>query len=158
LCCLCIGRLFDWFNAGAYTWINMTGDSYCTSGIESVGIRTRNLASTSVLTILSLIFSILIRFGITALTILIVYLIIQNTSTYSTQIQDSSLLLVIVGLLAFAVSCFFISVYSESMEALYTTYLMDIDAGMDGGKCPDELRDFIAEAQKDAHMIPVKPI
>lgn len=33
LCWLCIGKLFDWFNAGAYTYINVTGDSYCTSSI-----------------------------------------------------------------------------------------------------------------------------
>ena len=66
--------------------------------------------------------------------------------------------MVIVGLLTFAVSCFFIGVYTESMEALYTTYLMDVDAGMDGGSCPDELRDFINEAQQEAQMIPSKPI
>lgn len=65
--------------------------------------------------------------------------------------------MVLVGLLAFAVSCFFISVYSESIEALYVTYLMDVDAGMDGGNCPEELRDFINEAQKDEHMIPSQP-
>ena len=76
------------------------------------------------------------RVGITALTMFIIYMIIQNTSTYSTSIQNSSLVLVVVGVLAFAVSCFFMSVYSESMEALYTTYLMDIDAGMDNGSCP----------------------
>jgi hypothetical protein len=54
----------------------------------------------------------LIRLGITALTVLFIYLILQNTTSYKETIQDSSLLLVVVGLLAFAVSCFFISVYS----------------------------------------------
>lgn len=48
------------------------------------------------------------------------------------------------------------AVYSESMEAIFITYLMDVDAGMDKGKCPPELRDFIEEAQKDAHMIPAQ--
>lgn len=67
---------------------------------------------------------------------LIAYLILQNTETYKTRVEDSSLLLVVIGLLAFAVSCFFLSVYTESMEALYVTYLMDVDAGYDGGKCP----------------------
>ena len=55
LCCLCIGKLFDWFNAGAYTWINMTGDSYCASGINSVTLRAKHLASTSVLAILQVV-------------------------------------------------------------------------------------------------------
>lgn len=112
LCCICIGSLFNWFNAGAYTWINMTGDSYCTAGMNSVALRAKHLASTTVLAILQVIFSILVRVGITALTMLIIYLIIQNTSTWSSVIQNSSLLLAVVGLLAFAVSCFFMSVYS----------------------------------------------
>jgi hypothetical protein len=53
--------------------------------------------------------------GITALTMLLVYTIVQNTASYKQTIQDSSLLLVVVGLLAFAVSCFIMSIYSESM-------------------------------------------
>jgi len=40
--------------------------------------------------------------------------------------QDSTFLLVLVGLAAFAISCFFISIYSEAMEAIYTTYLLDV--------------------------------
>ncbi len=31
VCCLCM-RLFEWFNAGAFTLVNYTGKSYCTSG------------------------------------------------------------------------------------------------------------------------------
>ena len=65
-------------------------------------------------------------------------------------------MLVVVGLLAFAVSCFIMSVYSESMEALYTTYLMDIDAGGDNSKCPDELKDFLRKAQEEEHIVPAK--
>ena len=44
------------------------------------------------------------------------------------------------------------------MEALYVTYLMDVDAGMDGGSCPEELRDFINEAQKEEHMVPAQEV
>jgi hypothetical protein len=80
---------------------------------------------------------VLIRGAITALTVFIIYMMVQNVGTYSTTIQDSSLLLVVVGLLSFAVSCFFMGVYSDAMDSLYMTYLMDVDAGMDGGKCPE---------------------
>lgn len=77
---------------------------------------------------------------------------VQNIGYYKTNIQDSSLLLVVVGLLSFAVSCFFMGVLSDSMEGIFMTYLMDIDAGADDGKCPPELRDFIDEAQREQHM------
>jgi hypothetical protein len=53
--------------------------------------------------------------GITALTVLVVYIIATNTSQYKESIEDPTLILVIVGLLAFAISCFFISVYSDAM-------------------------------------------
>jgi len=82
--------------------------------------------------------------GITLLTVLIIYLLIQNVESYKTTVEDPTLILVIVGLVAFAISCFFISVYSDAMESIYTTYLYDVDAG---GKlndnCPEELKDFL---------------
>ena len=102
------------------------------------------------------IYAVLIRGAITAVTVLIIYFMIQNISAYKTSIQDSSLLLVVVGLLAFAVSCFFMGVYSDSMEAIYMTYLMDVDAGRDDGNCPDALKEFIDQAQQEQHMIPAK--
>ena len=43
----------------------------------------------------------------------------------------------IVGLLAFAVSCFFCYVYSDAMEYIYVTYLLDVEAGGSDDKCPD---------------------
>ena len=70
------------------------------------------------------------------MTVFISYLIIGGNNYYNTSIQDASLLLVIIGLLAFTVSCFFMGIYSESMEALYMTYLLDVGAGYDGGNCP----------------------
>lgn len=105
-------KIFEWFTIGAYTWINMAGDNYCTSGVNSASLRLKNLVSSTAMALLGTIFSLLIRLGITALTVLFIYLILQNTTSYKETIQDSSLLLVVVGLLAFAVSCFFISVYS----------------------------------------------
>lgn len=64
------------------------------------------------------------------------------------------MILIIVGLLAFAISCFFISVYSDAMESIYVTYLVDVEAGGDSkDKCPEELADFLVEAQKEQHIV-----
>lgn len=70
------------------------------------------------------------------------------------NVGDPTLILIIVGLVAFAISCFFISVYSDAMDAIYTTYLLDLEAG--GGandRCPDELQDFIHDAQDEEHIV-----
>lgn len=66
--------------------------------------------------------------------------------TYKDAIQDITLILVITGLIGFAISSFFVSVYTDSMESIYTTYLLDAEAGGKVDLCPDELRDFLAEA------------
>lgn len=96
----------------------------------------------------------IVRLGITALTILAVYIIATKVERYKTSIEDPTLILVIVGLLAFAISCFFISVYSDAMESIYVTYLVDVEAGGDSkGNCPDELADFLADAQKEQHIV-----
>jgi hypothetical protein len=43
--------------------------------------------------------------------------------------QDSSLLLVVVAFVSFTISCFFISVYSDAIDAIYMTYLVDKERG-----------------------------
>lgn len=90
--------------------------------------------------------------GITALTILVIYLIGTNVEQYSVAMEDPTLLLIIVGLLAFAISCFFISVYSDATESIYTTFCLDAEAGGQKGKCPDALADLLAEAERENHI------
>ena len=62
ICCLCVGKLFDWLNTGAYTWINMAGDSYCTSALEALALRIKNAAASGVLYVLSIVINLLFRF------------------------------------------------------------------------------------------------
>ncbi len=47
-CCLCL-KLFDWLNCGAYTVVNIVGDSYCDSAMLSASLRINNLASSAIL-------------------------------------------------------------------------------------------------------------
>jgi len=67
--------------------------------------------------------------GITALTILAIYVIGNNVDQYKVAMDDPTLLLIVIGLLAFAVSCFFISVYSDATESIYVTFCLDAEAG-----------------------------
>lgn len=74
--------------------------------------------------------------GITFLTMLIVYIIIKSTSTYGDDVQDATLILLVVGAISFTISCFFISVYADGMDAIYMTYLIDKQRGDAGQNCP----------------------
>lgn len=67
----------------------------------------------------------------------------KNVEPYKTEVHDTTLLMIIVGLLGFTISSFFVSLYSQAMEAISVCYLIDKDAGGSDDKCPDELRDFL---------------
>lgn len=95
----------------------------------------------------------IVRVGVTACTVLAIYLIGNYVEKYKATLEDPTLLLVIVGLLALSVSSFFVAVYSDAMDSIYTTFLLDAEAGGEKGKCPDALADFLAEAEKEAHIV-----
>ena len=86
------------------------------------------------------------RLGITFLTMLLVYILIKTVSLYTNSVQDATLIMVVVGFMAFTISCFFISVYSDAIEAIYMTFLVDSERGDSGVGCPAELRTFLDEA------------
>lgn len=51
ICCLCTSYLFKWFNSGAYTVINLVGDSYCTAAGRAFTVRINSIATSSVVAI-----------------------------------------------------------------------------------------------------------
>ena len=79
---------------------------------------------------------------------LIVYILIKAIPTYQKSVQDATLIMVVVGFAAFTISCFFISVYSDSIDAIYITYLIDRERGDACEDAPQELKDFLDEADR----------
>ena len=59
-CYLCINWLFNILNNGAYTFIHLSGDAYCTSALEVLAIRIKDLVITGVVTILSVVITFVI--------------------------------------------------------------------------------------------------
>ena len=56
--------------------------------------------------------------------------------------------MIVIGLIAFTISSFFVSLYSEAMEAVYVCYLADKEAGGGEDKAPEELKEFLEEAKR----------
>ena len=54
-CCLCVNWIFSWVNNGAYTFIHLSGDPYCTSAIEVFAVRIKDMVLTGVVSILSVV-------------------------------------------------------------------------------------------------------
>ena len=94
------------------------------------------------------LFSVLIRVGITALTVLVCYIIFKNAQPYKSEVPDTTIANVLIGVIGFSIASFFVSLYSEAMEAIYVCYLVDKDAGGADDKAPAELKDFLLEAKK----------
>ena len=91
----------------------------------------------------------LIRIGITALTVLGIYLIIENVQRFRESITDPTFILILTGVVALIVACLFMGIYSEAVEAIYTTYLLDVEAGGKVENCPEQLQSFLKEAQEE---------
>ena len=83
------------------------------------------------------------------MTILIIYIIIKSTRTYREDVSDSTLILIVVGVVSFTIASFFVSVYSDAIEAIYMTYLIDKERGDSNENCPPELKDFLDETDKN---------
>lgn len=47
---------------------------------------------------------------------------------------DTTFANILIGILSFAISSFFVSLYSEAMEAIFVCYLVDRDAGGPAGQ------------------------
>lgn len=80
---------------------------------------------------------------------LLVYIIIKAVPVYQKSVRDATLIMVVVGFTAFTISCFFISVYSDAIEAIYLTYLIDRERGDASEDAPQELKDFLDEAERE---------
>jgi hypothetical protein len=90
--------------------------------------------------------------GITALTVLICYIILKNVDPYKTQVADTTFANIIIAVIGFAISSFFVSLYTQGMESIYVCYLSD-RAGGRSNLAPEELRDFIDQVKGGGSMI-----
>jgi hypothetical protein len=52
-CFICVSAIFDWLNAGAYTFIHLSGESYCTSVYDAVKLRLSEPVCTAVVAFMS---------------------------------------------------------------------------------------------------------
>jgi hypothetical protein len=87
------------------------------------------------------------------LTVLICYILLKNLEPYKSQVQDTTLANIFIAVIAFAISSFFVSLYSQGMETIYVCYLADREAGGSEDKAPPELKDFMKAAKEDGTLI-----
>jgi hypothetical protein len=52
-CYICVNSIFNWLNSGAYTFIHLAGEGYCTSVYDAVKLRMKEMVCSSVVAFLS---------------------------------------------------------------------------------------------------------
>ena len=124
VCCCCVNYVFNCINSGAYTIIHLTGKPYCHSALESIGIKMTEIFTTPIINYLNMVFSILIRLGIAALTVLIAYIIMKSCEPFKSSIQDTTLCNIVIGIISFTISSFFASLYADAMESIFICHLV----------------------------------
>lgn len=78
----------------------------------------------------------MVRLGITGMGVGVCSIIMKNVEPFKDTITDSTAALIVIGMIAFAVSSFFVSLYSEAIEAVYVCFLADSNAGGWDDKAP----------------------
>lgn len=80
------------------------------------------------------------------MTVLICNSIPKNTEPYNSKVSDTVFPNIFFALIGFAISSFFVSLYSEGMETIYICFLANHEAKGEG-KLPEELKGFLLQAK-----------
>lgn len=133
--CFCLNTVFEWLNSNAYTWIHLTANSYCSSAASSMGLQIANSATSGFMVILTTIFSVVFRLGITLVVSLLAYITLKFGSHYKTIVSEPIVPTLFIALTSFAIASFFVSLYKDASESIYMCFIAEADAG--GSKnCP----------------------
>lgn len=97
-------------------------------------MKLANAVQSAVVAVVQALFSFLIQMAITFATVGIVYFIVNYVPKFRSEVKDGTLIFIIVGFISFTISCFFVSVYSDAIDAIYTSYLYDTKTS--GSNCP----------------------
>ncbi len=123
LCCCCTKYCFNCLNSGTYAYINLFGRQYCHSSIDVLCLKIQEMFCTPIIAFLNTVFCVLIKVSITALTVLIAYIVL--ITKYKSEVNDATFALVIVGGISFVISSFVVALYSTAMETIYVCFLVD---------------------------------
>lgn len=150
LCCCCVSYVFNCINSGTYGYIHLRGLSYCAASLEVLELKVREGTCEVIVGFIGLLFSIIVRTGVTVLTVLIGYIIISTTEPFKSYINDATLFNIVIGTIAFLISSLFGSFYSDSMEAIFVCYLQDKNWQDEGQKIysPERFKKFIIKADR----------
>jgi choline transporter-like protein 2/4/5 len=132
---------------GAYVQCALNGTNYCTSSLEAFKLIASNPIRMALTTGLSSVVNLLGKLAITFIVLIAAYYTMMSIEYFTIMVKNPVPPTVICGLIAFAISSLYMSVYGVSCNAIIQCFLMDeIDAKSRGQRaryCPEPLREII---------------
>lgn len=125
-CCLeCIKRIVEFINKNAFILISITGRNFCGSAADAVSLITANPLRFSVVSIVGWLLALVGKILIAGLTTFLFYIFVTFVTNVSQNIQEPILMLILVGLAAFAIATIFMGVFDVSVDTLLMCFLID---------------------------------
>ena len=154
----CFKRLIKFISKHAFTEIAMRSTNFCGGAATSMGLIVSNMARMG---ILHGICELCISFGtiaITALTVLIGYLLLRYVEYFDNQVTQLASPLVIVFIIGYTVSQLFGHVFDVCSDAMIHCYLTEENESGNAGLHSEKLNKVIEEArEKNGHLLDNEP-
>jgi len=121
-CCLdCFDRFIRYINRNAYIYMALSGESFCSSALNSFILILKNAAKFSFVDGIADIFMFLAKFFISVSTTLLSWLVMEAM----TDVQHLFFPLFVIFLLAYLIASIFIAVFDISANTILQCYLLD---------------------------------
>jgi hypothetical protein len=149
-CCVgCAERFVNFLNKNAYIQIALTGDNFCTAARHAFSLITSNPVRFGLVSMLGEIFIFVGKAFITILAALIGYVIITQSTQYSTKIYSPIFPTIAFVIVGYAISELFMSVYGMAANTILHCFCLD-EKLQEAERapprhCPDQLKAFIDE-------------
>lgn len=136
-CCLkclnllfCVFRIFlRYLNDGTYVQVAINGQGYCASASKAFNITADNALKVTVTDGISIFFTII---GVVAISVGVAvsaYFAVLKLTYFSERVESPLIITFVSGIIAFLVSCVYLSMIDVASAAVLQCYLVDHERG-----------------------------
>jgi len=148
-CCLaCFDRFIRYLNRNAYIYCALSGESFCTSAINSFCLILKNAAKFGFVEGISSCFMFIAKFFISTLTTLISFFVLRAMVKVSSVYAP----LFIMFLFSYIVAGIFIEIFDTGANTILQCYILDREVLCDDEHIPRSLKKFFSDAEVQAAM------
>jgi solute carrier family 44 (choline transporter-like protein), member 2/4/5 len=142
-CCLsCFDRFIRYINRNAYIYCALTGESFCSSALNSFILILKNSAKFGFVEGIAGCFMFIAKFFISIMTTLVSFFVLQGMVEVSSPYAP----LLVIFLFSWAIATIFIEIFDTGANTILQCYLLDREVGLcDDEHIPKSLKKFFSD-------------